>query len=530
MQMQQTQLAPRTDFPHVLIVDDDRLVLSAFSRMLGEMPINLHLADSPEAGLRVLNSVPVAVVVSDYRMPRMGGGWFLRQVQTQWPQTVRILITAYGPLPEIQQIVEQAGVHRVLSKPCNPQELRSAVSDALLWRDHMVQSPVEPEGPDREPATLEHRGLQDGFRQAFHAAPDPMVLADWDGKILEFNHAFVQSVGGSLRTALERCSAVLEGWRAPWPAIREALHARGQWQGQLRHATEERYALFTVCAVLDEKKEPCGMCVVQKDLTAFHALEQASRETRYNIPLALARLAEFRDTDTGAHLQCIRAFSWLLAVELARLPKYANVIDEEFLDALYGASPLHDLGKVAIPDTILLKPGKLDDKEWQVMKTHSRIGAEVLAVASAGTVLQQWMEMGRRIALEHHEKWDGSGYPAGLKGEEIHLAARIVALADAYDAITSKRVYKEAMSHDEARRRIVEATGSHFDPDVVWAFLRAEGAFQEVKRAQLNGSCTLEERRSVSSVLRHIDGLLVSLEEDREEHAALASLAAGRIR
>ena len=164
------------------------------------------------------------------------------------------------------------------------------------------------------------------------------------------------------------------------------------------------------------------------------------------------------------------------------------------------------------------------------MQLHTRIGAEILSVAGSSLSQKTWLTMANTIALQHHEKVDGSGYPHGLGGEEIDLAARIVALADAYDAITSKRVYKEAMSHDEARRRIVEATGSHFDPDVVWAFLRAEGAFQEVKRAQLNGSCTLEERRSVSSVLRHIDGLLVSLEEDREEHASLASLTAGRIR
>jgi len=200
-------------------------------------------------------------------------------------------------------------------------------------------------------------------------------------------------------------------------------------------------------------------------------------ETREMAIFALAKLAESRDPETGHHLERVQCYSRLLAIELAKTPKYRESIDPEYVRLIYQTSPLHDIGKVAIPDSVLRKPGRLNDAEFAIMKTHAQHGADTLAAALERFPEARFLRVACEVAATHHERWDGSGYPAGLSGESIPLAGRIVAVADVYDALTSKRVYKDAFSHEVARSIIVGDAGSHFDPDVVEAFLRVEDEF-----------------------------------------------------
>lgn len=197
---------------------------------------------------------------------------------------------------------------------------------------------------------------------------------------------------------------------------------------------------------------------------------------------AMSRLAESKDPDTGAHLERMREYCRLLSQQLARMPAYAAEIDARFIDTIYAASPLHDIGKVGVPDHILLKPGKLDAREWDLMRTHTVIGAETLRAVYQQYGPNDFVRMGIDIAESHHEKWDGSGYPMGLAGDDIPLAARILALGDVYDALTSRRCYKRAYSHCDSRALIVEASGRHFDPHVVEAFLAIEDEFIRIRR------------------------------------------------
>ena len=192
---------------------------------------------------------------------------------------------------------------------------------------------------------------------------------------------------------------------------------------------------------------------------------------------SLAKLAESRDTETGDHLDRIRAYSRELASELLARHHCPEVVDEAFIEGLYMSSPLHDIGKVGIPDCILLKPGKLTPDEFEIMKTHSSIGGDTLRAADLEAGQGSFLAMGRDIAYYHHEKWDGTGYPFGLEGESIPLAARIVALADVYDALSSKRPYKEPMSHEQAKGIVLEGRGKHFDPRIVDAFQARESQF-----------------------------------------------------
>lgn len=199
--------------------------------------------------------------------------------------------------------------------------------------------------------------------------------------------------------------------------------------------------------------------------------------------IALAKLAEFRDPETGEHLQRMREHARNIAVELREKPAYREQIDEEFVDNIYKSTPLHDIGKVGIPDAILLKPGRLDTGEFEIMKQHAVHGGNAVseAIRQAG-MEKSFLDMGRDIAYHHHERWNGTGYPAGLQGTAIPLAARIAALADVYDALRSTRVYKPAMSHREGRRIILQESEGHFDPQVVAVFHRIEESFQQVHR------------------------------------------------
>ncbi|MCA9192077.1 MAG: response regulator [Planctomycetales bacterium] len=205
-------------------------------------------------------------------------------------------------------------------------------------------------------------------------------------------------------------------------------------------------------------------------------------ENRNLIVFSLAKLAESRDPETGAHLERMRQYSRVLTEYLSTTNKYDHVIDRDFIRAVYLTSPLHDIGKVGIPDEILLKPGKLSEDEFCVMKQHATIGAQTLDAMIAACPTAKYLELARDIAASHHEKFDGTGYPLGLQGEDIPLCGRIVALADVYDALTTKRVYKEAFSHEEARKIILDGAGKHFDPDVVEAFVKEQDRFLQIKK------------------------------------------------
>ncbi len=205
--------------------------------------------------------------------------------------------------------------------------------------------------------------------------------------------------------------------------------------------------------------------------------------TQHATAFSLAKLAESRDPETGEHLERMRRYVRELALVMGAWTKYESIIDSRFIETVYYASPLHDIGKVGIPDHILLKPGGLTDAEFDVMKTHTLVGGDTLKAANEEATGNSFLEMGCEIAYFHHEKWNGRGYPFGIEGESIPLAARIVALGDAYDALTTKRPYKEAFSHDVSRDIIVKDAGEHFDPDVVEAFLEREEKFIRIKKS-----------------------------------------------
>lgn len=195
---------------------------------------------------------------------------------------------------------------------------------------------------------------------------------------------------------------------------------------------------------------------------------------------ALVKLAESRDDDTGTHIERTSMLCKLMAQYLSLLPECKEIINDKYIDNIYKASPLHDIGKVGIPDSILLKPGKLTKEEFDIMKSHTTIGYKTLSEVQRKYKNNGFIKMGMEIAKYHHEKWDGTGYPIGLSGNEIPISARIMAIVDVYDALRSKRVYKEAFSHEKACEIINEGRGKHFDPVLVDVFLEHNERFRDL--------------------------------------------------
>ncbi|MGH9885591.1 MAG: response regulator [bacterium] len=219
-----------------------------------------------------------------------------------------------------------------------------------------------------------------------------------------------------------------------------------------------------------------------RDKNDYLAAEVARRTKQISIVqdvtiMAMASLAETRDNDTGNHIRRTQHYVRALALELRKRPKFAAVLDDATIELLFKSAPLHDIGKVGIPDAILLKPGKLTPEEFEIMKTHTTLGRDAIVAAEA--LLDEpvsFLEYAREIAYSHQEKWDGTGYPEGLAGERIPLSARLMAVADFYDALISRRVYKPPFPHDKAVEMIREGRGKHFDPDIVDGFLAIQDA------------------------------------------------------
>jgi response regulator RpfG family c-di-GMP phosphodiesterase len=195
---------------------------------------------------------------------------------------------------------------------------------------------------------------------------------------------------------------------------------------------------------------------------------------------SMSSLTETRDPDTGEHIRRTQNYIRLLAEDLKNRPRFSTFLDRETIDLLYKSAPLHDIGKVGVSDRILLKPGRLTDQEFEEMKQHTIYGRNTILAAERKLGNTSFLRIAREIAYTHHERWDGSGYPEGLKGDQIPIPGRLMALVDTYDALTSKRVYKSKIPHEKAVEIINEEKGSHFDPEIVDAFLKVKENFRKI--------------------------------------------------
>jgi putative two-component system response regulator len=212
--------------------------------------------------------------------------------------------------------------------------------------------------------------------------------------------------------------------------------------------------------------------------------------------LAMASLAETRDSDTGNHIRRTQFYVKALAEKLRDHSRFAWFLTDANISMLFKSAPLHDIGKVGIPDRILLKPGRFDPGEFEIMKTHTTLGRDAIVHAeNALGITVDFLTFAKSIALSHQEKWNGSGYPEGLAGDDIPIAARLMAVADVYDALISRRVYKDGMSHEKAVQIMIEGKGSHFDPDMLDAFLEIQEEFRSIARRFADSDSDIDKKK-----------------------------------
>ncbi|MCF8104526.1 MAG: HD domain-containing protein, partial [Desulfohalobiaceae bacterium] len=333
------------------------------------------------------------------------------------------------------------------------------------------------------------------YRQLYENIIDMVLLVDDQDTVLMANPCFYNTIG--ILDSPERQYSFTE-WVHPddLSQVKTDLveklrsgHEINDFQFRLQDTGSRILEVECNARCIIKEDELIGYQMVIRDITDRNRLQKDLITSLKNMQkaksgtiLGLAKLAEFRDEETGVHLERIQEYTRILARELATTSEYESYIDEEYIEDIYFSSILHDIGKVGVPDNILLKQGELTVEEFEVIKRHPVIGGEVLKGVDKEVGQQSFLSMANEIAFFHHEKWNGTGYPKGLKGEEIPLSARIVGLADVYDALTTKRVYKEAYSHEKAKRIIIEDRGKHFDPLVVDAFLATEDKFDLIRR------------------------------------------------
>ena len=303
--------------------------------------------------------------------------------------------------------------------------------------------------------------------QPFTPTMDPIsIITRYDEKSTALLNSFADQVDHHIQTAL----------------VSELIARYADVSGQLEERNRQLAISETKLRVYNEHLEE----LVEEKVKEIYAAQVATIH-------ALVKSAEARDDDTGAHIERTSEYCRLIAEKAFEAGAYRDIIGPGYAENLAKASPLHDIGKVGIPDAILLKPGRLTSEEFEVMKTHVTIGYETLASVEKSHPGNAFLKLGMEIAKDHHQKWDGSGYIGGLSGEDIPLPARIMALSDVYDALRSKRVYKEGFSHQKSIDIITQGRGSHFDPVLVDIFLQHHPLFQEVFDRLINaGSDAIE--------------------------------------
>ena len=335
------------------------------------------------------------------------------------------------------------------------------------------------------------------FRILFDTILSSIIICDPLGNILNLNFAAESSYGYTWNDVISKHydDVFRYGVSSPSFAKIKALIDRngGKYVDPEVHrqdkAGNDVYTYASYSVIKDSSDETLAYSIVEKDLTERVHLEQKLqdsfnqlKETQSAAILGFAKLTEFRDKSTGKHLERMREYARVLVTKLREKPKYADYITDSYIEDIYISATLHDVGKVGIEDHILLKEGPLTPDEYEKIKEHVEMGGRALAEIDVSMDKQSFLTIGKEIAYYHHERWDGTGYPEGRKGEQIPLSARIVAIADVYDALTSERSYKRAYSHEEAVNIITEESGVHFDPEIVEVFHANHEIFQRIKR------------------------------------------------
>ena len=478
------------DSHRLLVVDDDPGVRQALSVVLASCGYICDQAGSAQEALDYLRKQSYTCVLTDLVMPEKSGIDLLRDIVASYPDIAVILVSGQNDTNLVRKALKN-GAYDYVVKPATAGELITTVYGALKKRENYLQEQTDKQSLREQIEIGQMQYVL--FKDIVESTIDGIMITDLENRIISVNPAYEKLTGFRREELMGSTPTIFEGANFVAATTREvlrSLHIKGSWFGEVidqRKDGSKWFAHITITRVRDSRGKAFADVFIVRDISDKKQMEtqlierlQELHSSQDAAIFGFAKLAECRNPGLGPHLERMRKYCKVLAEDLANLPKHRSEIDEAYIDRLYKSSPLHDVGKVGIPDSILLKPGKLTPEEYEIMKTHTIIGGDVLKSAESRIPGKSFLTLGKEIAYHHHEKFDGTGYPHRLSGEAIPLSARIVALADAYDALTSKRVYKDMVDPAESKRRLLIDRGLHFDPDIVDAFLRREEEFLRI--------------------------------------------------
>lgn len=487
----------------VLVVDDDEDTRGLLRDLLEINGFEVHTASEGRDAVSLAEKVHLNLVITDIQMPGIDGLELLRRLGKMDDTIPVVLVTGFGELDNVVKALRQ-GAYDFLQKPINTEILLKTVRRGMehyrLKRFAKDYTRVLEE--QVEERTRELARTNDFLRGILNSSEGvAIVLTDFSQNILFWNTGAERIFGYTAEEMIGRKISKLYADDIPNMEIVSALRKRvsekvGTVHGKVKQIAKDGRILtlsMALSPMLDSSSEVRGILSLGQDVTEEVRLHEELLESYERIKriqnssvFSLAKLAECRDGETGYHLKRIQDYCRVLCEHIRTHDKYREVLSNQFIDDLVQSSVLHDIGKVAVPDSILFNPKKFGVGEYEIMKQHTLYGGRALEEAANETGEESFLSMGRDVAYYHHEHWNGNGYPFGLEGEEIPLAARIVAIVDVYDALTTERRYKRAYTHQEACGIIIESRAKQFDPDLVDAFLEVEHQFREIRHTPDN--------------------------------------------
>lgn len=493
----------------VLAVDDDKTSLGVLSDLLAESGFRVFTANHGREALDVFAEHRPDVVITDIWMPQLDGLEVLHRIRGHDETVPVILVTGGGDLESAVKALRR-GAYDFLLKPINSVILMNTVRKAIehgrlkrFEKNHrrLLEEQVESRTKELAKTNEFLKGILDSSTAV------AIVLTNFEHEVVFWNtgaekifgYSANEMVGSSIRRLRPGGVDRSETFENLSRMVRIKAGTI-QKNVQQRSKDDRRLTIsLTVAPMIDASGRVSGILGMGQDVTEEVRLHNELVKSLKRIQkiqgasiFALAKLAESRDNETAFHLKRLQAYCRALCLRLGLRKRYRSRMTVQFVEDLVQCSLLHDIGKLAIPDSILFTPRKFGHDERETMKQHALKGGRALQEA-ADEVGEEasYLSVGSDVAYYHHEHWDGSGYPFGLEKEQIPLAARIVAIADVYDALTTERRYKKAYSHDEATELIVQEKGKQFDPELVEAFMEIAGEFRRI-RDELSGADSLE--------------------------------------
>ena len=468
-----------------LILDDEFYLGDVLVKALREVDIEAHAVVNVDAAIKKLNEETFDIIISDIYLPEKNGRDLFDYARKNLPDIPFIFMTGN---PDVDTAVDflRNGAYDYLQKPfILPELIKKMRSSIEQSRERKAERYLV-----RDLKDILKRRSEDFriYQDIFNSKEDGLLILDIDGLIVRCNPGILKMTGldskALLNQPIEAFSHIFPG--IAFEQLLQIITREEHWKKEIRaqrNNGESWTASVTFFPIRDENHAIFAYSTIISDVTSLRRVENALIDAQEAIIFGLAQLAEQRDQETGYHLERIRSYSRELTSALQKHPRYASQITDSFVDNIYRTSPLHDIGKVGIPDQILLKGDKLTQAEYELMKQHTIIGYQTLNAIRRQYGDMEFLNMGIDITYCHHERYDGKGYPRGLSGDNIPLSAQIVALADIYDALTSERIYKEAYSHELSTEMIRAERGRHIAPTLVDVFLAIEKQFDDIRKA-----------------------------------------------